>query len=265
MSGIVRVDLGFDDGAPANGTLGTADLLELYAPVDRARPGIRVNFIQSLDGSATVADLSGALGSPADKAVFDVLRAVCDVVLVGAGTARAEGYGALTVGDTFVSWRRAAGLSDHPAMALVSGRLDLDPADELFTKAPTPPLVFTTGSAPLDARERLAGVATVIDAGDERGRVDPALVRAELLRRGLAQVLCEGGPSLFGGLIAADLVDEFCLTLSPMLEGGTGPRIATAPGTPAPAVPRTMQLAHLLRSDSMLLTRWVRPREGADD
>ncbi|TAJ46765.1 MAG: pyrimidine reductase family protein [Herbiconiux sp.] len=260
MSGIIRADV---SGAAA--ALGTAELLDLYAPADRAQPCIRVNFIQSLDGSATVADLSGALGSPADKAVFDVLRAVSDVVLVGAGTARAEGYGALTVGDSFASWRRAAGLSEHPAMALVSGRLALDPASDLFAKSPTPPLVFTTASAPREARTRLSEVATVIDAGDEHGRVDPSLVRTALLDRGLAQVLCEGGPSLFGDLIAADLVDEFCLTLSPMLEGGTGPRIAAAHGDPAVGLPHAMRLAHLLRSDSMLLTRWVRPRDEATD
>ncbi len=267
MSGIVRLDLGGHGvergadtpgpGSDPTGALDTTALLALYAPADRARPSIRVNFIESLDGSATVADLSGALGSPADKAVFDVLRAVADVVLVGAGTARAESYGALTVGEGFVDWRRSVGLSDHPAMALVSGHLDLDPASALFTKAPTPPLVFTTASAPQEARARLSEVATVIDAGDGDGRVDPHAVRAALLERGLAQVLCEGGPSLFGDLIAEDLVDEFCLTLSPMLEGGRGPRIAAAHGAPAPTVPRDMQLAHVLRSDSMLLTRWV--------
>jgi len=258
MSGIVRLHGDAD-------ALDTAGLLALYAPADRTRPGIRVNFIESLDGSATVAGLSGALGSPADKAVFDVLRAVSDVVLVGAGTARAEGYGALTVGDDFVDWRRAAGLSAHPAMALVSGRLDLDPAGDLFAKAPTRPLVFTTASAPQDARDRLSEVATVIDAGDADGRVDPHAVRAALLERGLAQVLCEGGPSLFGDLIAADLVDEFCLTLSPTLEGGAGPRIASAHGAAGPAAPRGLELAHVLRSGSMLLTRWVRPSEEGTD
>lgn len=266
MSRIVRVDLARESGkgyADADGALDTGGLLALYGPAERAKPCIRVNVIQSLDGSATVAGLSGSLGFPADKAVFDVLRAVSDVVLVGAGTARDEGYGALRVDDGFVSWRRAAGLSEHPVMALVSGRLDLDPASDLFAKAPTRPLVFTTSSAPQHARGRLSDVATVIEADGGDGRVDAHAVRAALLDRGLAQILCEGGPSLFGDLIAADLVDELCLTVSPMLEGGGGPRIASAHG--GAAVPRDMQLAHLLRSDSMLLTRWMRSDTGGTD
>ncbi|WP_382306329.1 pyrimidine reductase family protein [Herbiconiux sp. UC225_62] len=234
-------------------------LLSRYAPADRSEPRLRVNFIQSVDGSATLEGRSGGLGGPADKAVFDILRGVSDVVLVGAGTARAEGYGALTVTDDLMDWRLAQGLPAHPTMALVSSSLDLDPAGDLFAKAFTRPLVFTVPSAPQDARGRLAVVATVIDAGgtgDAEGRVDPALVRRELLTRGLPQVLCEGGPRLFGDLIAADLVDELCLTLSPVLEGGAGPRIAL-PARDA-VVHRGLELALLLRSGSMLLSRWTR-------
>ena len=242
-----------------SGALDAAALLALYAPVDRAEPRMRVNFIQSVDGSATLDGRSGGLGRPADKAVFDVLRGVSDVVLVGAGTARAEGYGALTATDELVSWRVSQGLPAHPVMALVSGSLDLDPASDLFTKGFARPLVFTVPSAPADARARLAEVATVIDAGGSdatEGRVDPALVRAELLARGLPQVLCEGGPRLFGDLIAANLVDELCLTLSPVLEGGEGRRIAL-PARDG-VVPRDLELALLLRSGSLLLSRWSR-------
>jgi riboflavin biosynthesis pyrimidine reductase len=250
----------------AGGALDPSALLALYAPADRAEPRLRVNFIQSVDGSATLDGRSGSLGRPADKAVFDILRGVSDVVLVGAGTARAEGYGALTATDELMSWRLAQGLPAHPVMALVSGSLALDPASDLFAKAFARPLVFTVPSAPADARARLAEVSTVIDAGGSgsgaaAGRVDPVLVRRELLARGLPQVLCEGGPRLFGDLIAADLVDELCLTLSPVLEGGTGSRI-TRPVRDGvagpPAVPRDLDLTLLLRSGSMLLSRWSR-------
>ncbi|WP_066039063.1 pyrimidine reductase family protein [Herbiconiux solani] len=251
---------------PGTGRLDHDELLALYTPLRRGEPRLRVNFIESLDGSATLDGLSGGLGAPADKEVFDILRGLADVVLVGAGTARAEGYGALTVDAATVARRRAAGLSDHPAMALVSGRLDFDPASALFAEAPTKPLVFTTANAPVDARGRLAGVADVIEAGTDR--VEAAQVVRALHERGLVQILCEGGPSLFGELIAEDLVDEFCLTLSPVLEGGSGPRITraagpsapdpSAPGPSAPVVPRGMELGHLLHSGSMILTRWVR-------
>lgn len=256
-----------------SGPLDRDDLVARYAPADRHHPSTRVNFIESLDGSATVQGLSGGLGSPSDKAVFDVLRAVSDVVLVGAGTARAEGYGALTVGEPFREWRRAAGLAPHPVFALVSGRLDLDPSSDMFAKAPTPPLVFTASSAPADARARLGEVATIIDAGQMHA--DPAVVLRELHARGQRQVLCEGGPSLFGGLIAADLVDELCLSISPVLEGGAGPRIATAraagdardagdagdrAGSLPTSPPPGFELVRLLISDSMLLSRWARTR-----
>jgi riboflavin biosynthesis pyrimidine reductase len=260
---IVRLD------ARAGAELDAEELFALYSPADRRVPTVRVNFVQSLDGASSVAGLSGGLGTPADKVVFDTLRALSDVVLVGAGTARAEGYGALTVGDELVDRRTAAGLSPHPAMALVSGRLQLDPAAALFRDAPHRPIVFTSATAPAEARARLAEVADVIDAGDHR--VDAATVVRVLAERGLPQVLCEGGPSFFGDLIAGDLVDEFCLTMSPLLEGGSAPRIATSPGGSAAAgsvdeqsgnrpstPPRGFELVHLLQGGSTLLTRWAR-------
>jgi riboflavin biosynthesis pyrimidine reductase len=241
---------------PRHGSpLTPAELIDLYAPASRAAQWLRVNFIQSIDGSSSVGGLSGALGGPADKAVFDILRGVADVVLAGAGTVRSEGYGALTVDGRLVEWRRRAGLPDHPVMAIVSRRLDLDPASALFTEAPTRPLVFTTSNAPSGARRELAEVATVIDAGAEE--VEPRHVLAELERRGLPQVLCEGGPTLFGLLIAADAVDELCLTTAPLLEGGAGARIAAPRGEMA--APQEMELVSLLRSGAMLLARYARP------
>jgi riboflavin biosynthesis pyrimidine reductase len=254
---------------PKGEALTAADIIELYAPVDRSTPWLRVNFIESLDGSATLDGRSGGLGRPADKVVFDTLRGLADVVLVGAGTARAEGYGALSVRDDFAEWRRSLGLPDQPTMALVSARLDLDPASALFAEAPVRPIVFTVVGAAPDARARLERVATVVNAG--RDRVDPAVVRRELASRGLPQVLCEGGPTLFGDFLAARLVDELCLTISPVLEGGAGPRIAVAraaggeapPARASTAPPSDMELGHLLRSGSLLLTRWVRATGAA--
>ncbi|QJU53234.1 pyrimidine reductase family protein [Herbiconiux sp. KACC 21604] len=244
-----RPDLG-------GGALDDDALWSLYDVDDRATGVLRVNFVQSLDGSATVDGLSGGLGGPADKRVFDTLRSLADVVLVGAGTARDEGYGALRVSAERSARRVAAGLPAQPAMALVSGRLSLDPGSDLFAVAPRRPLVFTVEAAPADARARLSEVADVVDVGTDT--VDPARIVAELTSRGHTQVLCEGGPSLFGDLVAADLVDEFCLTLSPLLEGGHGPRVITAP-TETPAPPRGLELGHVLRSGSTLLTRWRRP------
>lgn len=236
------------------------DLLELYAgaalpegsaPPVPAEGRVRVNFVTSLDGSATVDGRSGALGGPADLRVFDLLRRLADTVLVAAGTVRTEGYGPMRLHDADVRWRRDHGLPDHPVFAIVSRSLDLDPSSRVFTQAPVRALVVTTSNAPHDRRAALEGVADVIDCGATT--VEPRAMRAALVDRGLPRIHCEGGPSLLGALISADEVDELCLSISPTLEGGAGPRIA-AGGASA----HTLRLAHVLRAGDLLLTRHIR-------
>lgn len=240
--------------SPGAGALDDDALASAYAVADRRVQTLRMNFVASLDGSATAQGLSGGLGGPADKVVFDLLRRLTDVVLVGAGTVRAEGYGAMRLSDADAAWRTDRGLAAQPAFALVSGRLDLDPTSDVFAKAPVRPLVLTSAAAPAAARAALEEVADVISCGDEH--VEPREVVDALIERGLPQILCEGGPSLFGSLIAADLVDELCLTVSPLLEGGAGIRISHGE---AEAV-RGMRLVHVLFSDGLLLTRYARQR-----
>ncbi|TPX01687.1 pyrimidine reductase family protein [Schumannella luteola] len=214
---------------------------------------LRLNFVSSLDGAATREGLSGGLGRGGDKRVFDLQRRWADVVLVGAGTARAEGYGAMVLDDDAVAWRRAQGLAPHPVFALVSGRLDLDPASPIFAEAPVRPIVYTVASAPAGARAALAAVADVMDAGDTS--VDPARLRAELAARGLRRIHAEGGPSLAGAFLTAGVVDELCLTIAPTLEGGPAGRIAHADA----AAPTGMRPASVLLSgDGELLLRHVR-------
>ncbi|WP_448071545.1 pyrimidine reductase family protein [Georgenia yuyongxinii] len=234
--------------------LDTEELVLRYAVPDREVPHLRVNFITSLDGAATHEGLSGGLNNPDDKQVFDTLRMLSDVVLLGAGTLRQEGYGALTLEPAAARWRTARRLPAHPTLAIVSARLDLDPQSPVFTRAPARPLVLTHAGAPPWRRRALAAVADVVVCGGEA--VDPARAVAELTRRGLGQVLCEGGPHLLGTLIAADLVDELCLTLSPVLEGGRAGRI-TAGGAQAT---RAMRLAHVLTAGDMLMLRYLRAR-----
>ena len=228
------------------------ELVGRYAVVDRATAHLRVNFIASLDGAATHEGLSGGLNNADDKQVFDTLRMLSDAVLVGAGTLRAEGYGPLRLDGPALAWRRAHGLPDHPTLAVVSSRLDLDPDSSMLTEAPVRPVVLTHAASPADRRERLAAVADVVLCGERA--VDPRAMLAELARRGMPQVLCEGGPHLLGALIEADAVDELCLTLSPVLEGGGAGRIS-AGGAPAT---RAMRLAHVLTADDMLLLRYLR-------
>ncbi|POH68664.1 MULTISPECIES: pyrimidine reductase family protein [Cryobacterium] len=231
------------------------DVLARYTVHDRSAPHLRVNFISSLDGAATHDGLSGGLGDDADKLVFDTVRMLSDVILVGAGTVRAEGYGGIRFTDEAVAWRVAHALPEHPPVALVSGRLDLDPAHPVFTAAATRPIVITHAQAPAQRRAALAAVADVWVCGE--ASVDHALMVRTLTARGYPQVLCEGGPSLFGSLLAADAVDELCLTLAPLLESGRAARIAGAPD----ASPRRMRLAHALPAGDTLLLRYLRARE----
>ncbi len=225
-----------------------------YAVADRTVPHLRVNVISSLDGSATQGGLSGGLNNADDKLVFDTLRMLSDVVLVGAGTLRDEGYGGLRLDDESVAWRLEHGFAAHPTLAVVSSRLALPPTHPALRDAPVRPLVLTHEAAPAHARDALAGVADVLLVGS--GTVDARQVRAVLEARGLRQVLCEGGPHLFGTLLAADAVDELCLTLSPVLEGGRAGRIAVGPDE----TPRRMNLAGVIAAGDMLLLRYLRAR-----
>lgn len=211
---------------------------ELMDAVDHV--AVRLNFVSSIDGAATRDGRSGGLGVPADKRYFDLLRRVADVVAVGAGTVRTEGYGPMIVDRP----RRG-----QPVFAIVSRSLDLDPASPIFTKAPVRPLIITTERA--TGRARFDDVADVVVAGGSR--VDAALAVEALRARGLRRILCEGGPTLFGSVLAADVADELCLTVSPTLEAGDAPRIANGD-----SVPREMTLASVLRSGSTLLLRYVR-------
>ncbi len=215
-------------------------------------PWVRVNFVSSVDGAATIGGKSRGLGGDADHRVFDILRTLCDVVLVAAGTVRTEGYGAMILDAASVDSRVAAGLKAQPTFAIVSGSLDLDPLSDVFANAPVRPIVFTTESAP--SKPELAKVAEIVACGSTA--LDPAAMVSALVDRRLTRIHSEGGPSLFGSLLAADVVDELCVTVSPLLVGGDSGRIARGELPD----PRAMSLAGILRSGDTLLLRYLRAR-----
>jgi riboflavin biosynthesis pyrimidine reductase len=224
-------------------------LRELYAYPD-GRPWLRANMVSSVDGAAAVAGRSEGLSSPADKRVFGLLRGLCDVVLIGAGTARAEGYRALRPKPAYAELRRSLGQRPAPALALVSGRLDLDPASELFAGTERTVVVTSAASDPA-ARDRLAEVADVVVAGEET--VDLAAAVRALTDRGLPRVLCEGGPGLLADVAAAGVLDELCLTVTPLLAVGDARRITSGPDSD----PRPLRLASVLAEDDVLLLRYL--------
>jgi riboflavin biosynthesis pyrimidine reductase len=225
-------------------------LSALYDRNDRTIPWFRVNFVSSVDGAATVNGLSGGLGDDADHRVFDLLRELSDVVIVGAGTVRGEGYGPLVLPPSSAARRVSRGLAPHPVFAIVSNRLDLDPASRIFTEAPVRPIVLTTDAAPRDRRHALAAVADLVIAGDSQ--LDPETLVDSLADRGLAQQHCEGGPSLFGTLLAAGVVDELCLTVSPQVVAGDAGRITSG----VVGGPRELSIGHILVSGDTVLLRY---------
>jgi riboflavin biosynthesis pyrimidine reductase len=234
--------------------LDPADLLERYRVADPATQHVRANFIASLDGAATHDGRTEGLNNAADKAVFDLLRMLCDVLLVGAGTLRIEGYRDLRLAEDAVAWRIRHGLRAQPTLAVVSARLDLSAGMDAFARAPVRPLVLTLRTAPTRKQRELSRVADVVACGEEV--LDVAALLEALRQRRLNQVLCEGGPHLLGTLVAADCLDELCLTLSPVLENGAAGRIVAG----AAQASRPMRLIGVLEAGDTLMLRYARAR-----
>ena len=207
-----------------------ASLAALYAAP--RTPWLRVNMVATVDGAATGASgKSGSINNAVDKRVFDTLRGLADAIVVGAGTARTEGYGPV----------------DKPVV-LVSRRAEVP--DKLRDAAPGAVLMATTAHADgLTEARRLLGDEQVLVVGDDE--VDLALLKETLVGRGLVDLLSEGGPSLLGAMLAQGVVDELTATVVPRLVGGDHGRIVAAPPVDVP-----LELHTLLEEDGTLLARW---------
>jgi len=217
-----------------------------------------MNFVSSVNGISTVDGLSGGLSSPTDVRLFGTLRGLADVILVGAGTARAERYRGARTSAGLRDKRSARGQAEVPPIAVVTSRADLAPDSQLFTDTAVAPIILTTEAAPERQRTRLleAG-AEVLIVGERRANIH--LILEALQRRGLNRVLCEGGPSFFGQLIEGDHVDELCITLAPCLVGGTD---HLSVGHDTDTLP--MNLASVIVDNNELFLRYVRDRTAGD-
>lgn len=222
------------------------DLHDLYDT--GATSLVRGGFVVSVDGGVSHDGGSRPLQSAADQAVFHTLRAVADAVMVGAGTLRIEGYGPVRPRPAGIDWRTRHGRTTAPPLVIVSQSLHLDPAAACFSG---PAIVVTCKTADARRRDQLAEVASVIVAGDNQ--IDLPAAIHELHRRGLTRLLCEGGPKLLTSLLAAGLLDELCLTLTPLLLG-SAPRLLTE----TLGSPRRLDLLHLLDGgEGVLLARYA--------
>lgn len=196
-------------------------------------PWLRVNFVSTVDGAAHGDDgLSKSINNPADKRVFDVLRAQADCLVVGAGTLRAEEY-------------------DVPRVPLVVVSREGQVPENLRDAPPNRILMATVESSPhlAETRELLGPENTLVLGADE---IDFVRLKSVLGERGWANQLCEGGPQLFGSLVAAGVVDELCHTIVPRLVGGDGLRIMAGPD-----VDVALEPILLLEQDGTLLGRWL--------
>ena len=237
-------------------------LVDLYAYPDTVphRGWVRANMVSTLDGAVSGDDgLSGSIGSPADKRVFSVLRGLADVVVAGAGTVRAEGYSRPRAKAEDGERREEAGQAPQPCLAVVTASgevpdrlLEAPGRDDSGWRV----VVLAASSTDAGRLRRLRsalGDDCVLLAGDET--VDAATALDSLSGLGLRRVLIEGGPSLLGRWLEAGVVDELCLTTSPVVVGGDAGRVVSGPPVHAEG---PWRLAHLVEDDGTLLARWVR-------
>ncbi|MFD9395734.1 pyrimidine reductase family protein [Streptomyces sp. NPDC060000] len=220
------------------------------------RPWLRANMVATLDGAAQHDGRSQPISTATDMRIFGTLRGLADVVVVGAETVRLEGYRPARARAEFAAPREAAGQGPAPAVAVVSAGLDLDFSLPLFTSPLVPTLILTGAAAAPDkvAAAEKAG-ARVVVAGDGMG-VEPARAVQALAELGHTRLLTEGGPRLLGQFVAAGVLDELCLTVSPMLTVGDAQRIT---GGPSVAVPHRFALVSLLEEEGFLFGRYRRP------
>jgi riboflavin biosynthesis pyrimidine reductase len=228
--------------------------LDLYTaprPARDERPWVTGNFVAGVDGAVAVAGRVGPLTSPADQHVFHLLRSVADLILVGAGTVRAERYGPAHPTAAQRAERRARGQAEVPPIAIVSASLQFDYTLPVFADAEVRPIVVTSATPDREtARDRARPHAEVLAAGDPD--VDFPTILGELHDRGVRHVLCEGGPTLIGTLLAVGLLDELCLTVAP-LAGGDPLRLVAGIRPPL----TRFSLASVVAHDDELFLRYL--------
>jgi riboflavin-specific deaminase-like protein len=221
------------------------------APEDR--PFVFLNMVESADGRAAIDGRAQALGSEADTLMLTELRTIADAVLIGSGTLRAEGYGRLVGDPGRVARREAAGRPPTPVAVLLSHSLDLPWSAGLFGAPGQPVVIYTSSDATPPA---VAAELEVV----RLERLSPDAALRDLRARGVRALLCEGGPRLNRSLLAAGLVDELFLTITPLLAGNAvAPRIVEGRDLEAPVA---LALEWVLRHDDELYLRYGIRHDG---
>jgi riboflavin biosynthesis pyrimidine reductase len=211
-------------------------------------------MVAGLDGTAAVDGRVGSLSTTPDQALFRRMRQIADIVLVGAETVRREGYGSIRLDDEAQQQRRRLGQSATPPLALVSRSLAFDWTAKVFADAPDDARthVITCEAADPGRRAEAEQHAEVIVAGDDQ--VEPAAAMRALADLGRRVVLCEGGPTWLGELVAADRLDELLLSVAPLMGGDPLPVSVTPPG----AGLAQFELKGVMAEDDTLFLRYER-------
>ncbi len=204
-------------------------LLETYIsdlrPEVSNSPWIMLNMISSKNGLATLNGTSGALGGPADKALFRTLRGLADVILVAAGTVRSENYSAPVISDRTTQIRSSQNRSHLPTIAVVTNSLNIDPDSPLFSSPNYRPAILTSQTG-------LNKEALPLFTNTDIFQIGESLVDLKSAIPTLAEaygpvILVEGGPNLNQQLVDLDLFDEFCITVSPRYSSDPQSQIVT--------------------------------------
>jgi riboflavin biosynthesis pyrimidine reductase len=224
------------------------------------RPWVRAVMVSTADGAAKSREgLSGGISSTSDKLFFNAQRGLADVVLVGAETVRKEGYKAVTPRQPWQKLRADRGLSPVHRLAIITGSGTIDETGELFTESAEAPILIVPASLPDERRTALEPVAHLVTAGQTR--VDLGAAVTALGAMGLTRVAMEGGPRLLAQMAAAGLMDEYCITITPLLAGGSYggasvPRILD--GVPLPGAPQALRLTLVLEEAGTLVMLYTR-------
>ncbi len=231
------------------GPVEVLDMLFAEARGHSDHPWVMLNMVSSVDGATALRGGASALNDADDRALFLALRAVADIVLVGAQTVRSENMGPVRMSEEMSRHRNAAGLEGEPRLAILTRTLALDVGARVFADPKRRPIVVTQNDADQHRLAALSDVAEIVEApvSDAAGIIS-ALGEAKV-------ILCEGGPTVNSQLIAAGVVDEINLTVSPLFAMGESKRIAFGAELDPPA---ELKLDRVLLGDRSLFLRYLR-------
>lgn len=257
------------------------EIASIYGPLTfpphPGRPWVVSNFVTTLDGVISLA-VPGNDGGRAisgnnehDHLLMAILRSVADAVVIGGGVLRTSSGHLWTpdflvpgLAEAFAALRRALGKTGPPLNVVVSGHGDIDPTERMFLSGEVPSLIVTTEQGAARLRRQGLPAAVRVAVAGEAPTIDPrAILELIVADRPADFILLEAGPRLTADFLAARLVDELFLTLSPQIAGrdSSSVRPGLAEGrTFAPGDPLWGRLIDARRAGSHLFLRYALPR-----